>query len=231
MRDLPRFFDEQMANMRAGLARGFTPPQVTLVGREGSIASFIKTQAEDSAFYAPFKQMPSNISAAEAAKLRAEGRAAIAEAVIPAYRMLLDFWVATYVPGARQTVSARDLPDGDAYYRAEVREYTTLALSPENIHQLGLKEVARIEAEMRKTMHESGFKGTFPEFLKFLRTDPQFIARTPDELMGVSAYAAKRVDGKLKDYFELLRRRRFAIIPVPEALAPFYTAGLGRSSK
>jgi len=227
MRDLPRFFDEQIANMRAGLARGFTPPQVTLVGREGSIASFIKTDAADSTFYAPFKQMPSNISAAEAAKLQAEGRAAIAEAVTPAYRKLLDFWVATYVPGARQSVSARDLPDGDAYYRAEIREYTTLALSPEEIHQIGLKEVARIEADMNKTMRESGFKGTFPEFLKFLRTDPQFIARTPDELMGVSAYAAKRVDGKLSSYFELLPRRRFAIIPVPEALAPFYTAGRG----
>ena len=227
MRDLPRYFDEQVANMRAGLARGFTPPQVTLVGREGSIASFIKTEARDSSFYAPFKQMPSNIAAAEAAKLQAEGRAAIAEAVTPAYRKLLDFWVATYVPGARQSVSARDLPDGDAYYRAEIREYTTLALSPEEIHQIGLKEVARIEADMNKTMRESGFKGTFPEFLKFLRTDPQFIARTPDELMGVSAYAAKRVDGKLSSYFELLPRRRFAIIPVPEALAPFYTAGRG----
>ena len=227
MRDLPRFFDEQVANMRAGLARGLTPPQVTLVGREGSIASFIKTEAEDSTFYAPFKQMPSNISAAEAAKLQAEGKAAIAQAVTPAYRKLLDFWVATYVPGARQTVSARDLPEGDAYYRAEIREYTTLALSPEEIHQIGLKEVARIEADMNKTMRESGFKGTFPEFLKFLRSDPQFIARNPDDLLGVSAYAAKRVDGKLAQYFEVLPRRRFTIIPVPEALAPFYTAGRG----
>ena len=227
MRDLPRYFDENIANMRAGLARGLTPPQVTLVGREGSIASFIKTDAEDSTFYAPFKEMPSSISGADAAKLQAEGKAAIAEAVIPAYRKLLDFWTSTYVPGARQTVAARDLPDGDAYYRAEIREYTTLALTPEEIHQIGLKEVARIEADMAKTMRDSGFKGTFPEFLNFLRTDPQFIARTPDDLLGVSAYAAKRVDGKLSQYFDVLPRRRFTIIPVPEALAPFYTAGRG----
>ena len=227
MRDLPRYFDEHVANMRAGLKRGFTPPQVTLVGREGSIASFIRTEPQDSAFYAPFKAMPSTIAAAEAARLQAEGKAAIAEAVTPAYRKLLDFWLSEYVPGARQTVSARDLPDGEAYYRVEVREYTTLALTPEAIHQTGLKEVARIRAEMDKTMRDSGFAGTFPEFLQFLRSDPQFIARTPDELLGVSAYAAKRVDGKLKDYFELLPRRRFTIIPVPEALAPFYTAGRG----
>ena len=227
MRDLPRYFDEHVANMRAGLARGFTPPQVTLAGRDGSIASFITDKPEESAFYAPFKAMPSNIAAAEAAKLRADGRAAIAEAVVPAYARLLAFYRGTYVPGARKTVSARDLPDGDSYYRSEIREYTTLELSPEEIHRIGLKEVARIDADMRKTMREAGFKGTFPEFLKFLRSDPQFIARTPDDLLGVSAYAAKRVDGKLGQYFELLPRRRFTIIPVPDALAPFYTAGRG----
>jgi uncharacterized protein (DUF885 family) len=227
MRDLPRYFDENVANMRAGLARGFTPPQVTITGREGSISSFIKTNAEDSAFYAPFKQMPSNIGAADAAKLQAEGKAAIAEAVIPAYRKLLDFWLSEYVPGARKSVAARDLPDGDAFYRSQIEEFTTTDMTPEEIHQIGLKEVARIEADMQKTMRESGFKGTFPEFLTFLRTDPQFIARTPDELMGVSAYAAKRVDGKLAQYFDVLPRRRFTIIPVPDALAPFYTAGRG----
>jgi uncharacterized protein (DUF885 family) len=227
LRDIPRFFDENMANMRAGMARGFTPPQATLVGREASIASFIKTEAQDSAFYAPFKQMPSNIAAADAARLQGEGRAVIAQAVTPAYRKLLSFWLSEYVPGARKTVSARDLPDGDAYYRAEIREYTTTDMTPEAIHQLGLKEVARIDADMQKTMREAGFKGSFPEFLHFLRTDPQFIARNPDDLLGVSAYAAKRVDGKLAQYFDLLPRRRFTIIPVPEALAPFYTAGRG----
>jgi len=227
LRDMPRYFDEQTANMREGLKRGFTPPQVTLVGREGSIASFIKTDAEDSAFYAPFKQMPSTIGAADAAKLRAEAKAAIGQAVTPAYRKLLSFWLSEYVPGARQTVSARDLPQGDAYYRAEIREYTTTSLSPEEIHKIGLKEVARIEADMQETMRDSGFKGSFAQFLTFLRTDPQFIARKPDDLLGVSAYAAKRVDGKLADYFELLPRRRFTIIPVPDALAPFYTSGRG----
>ena len=226
MRDIPRYFDEQVANMKAGLKRGFTPPAATLAGRDGSITSFIAA-TDDSAFYAPFKQMPSTIGAEEQARLRSEGRAAIEQSVVPAYRKLLAFYRDTYAPGARKSVSARDLPGGDAYYRAEIREYTTLDLSPEEIHQLGLKEVARIEADMQKTMRESGFKGSFPEFLTFLRTDPQFIARNPDDLLGVSAYAAKRVDGKLADYFELLPRRRFTIIPVPDALAPFYTAGRG----
>src|SRR5689334_18089343 len=226
MRDIPRYFADQISNMRAGLKRGFTPPQATLAGRDGSIASFIKP-ADQNAFYEAFRTMPSTIGTADQERLRAEGRAAIDQAVVLAYRSLLTFYRDTYVPGARKTTSARDLPQGDAYYRAQIRKFTTLDLSPEEIHQIGLKEVARIDAEMQQTMRESGFKGSFPEFLQFLRTDPQFIARNPDDLLGVSAYAAKRVDGKLKDYFELLPRKRFTIIPVPEALAPFYTSGRG----
>ena len=226
MRDVPRYFNQQIANMRVGLGRGFTPPAVTLVGREGSISAFLAAP-DSNAFYEPFKQMPSTISAAEQVSLRADGRAAIEQSVIPAYRALLAFYRDTYAPGARKTVSARDLPDGDAYYRAEIREYTTLGMTPEEIHQLGLKEVARIDGDMRKTMRETGFKGSFEQFLTFLRTDPQFIARNPDDLLGVSSYVAKRVDGKLDQYFDLLPRRRFTIIPVPAALAPFYTAGRG----
>ena len=227
MRDIPRFFDENIANMRAGLARGFSVPKVTLEGRDVSIANFANAAVEKSAFYKPFETMPSTIPAAEQAKLRAEGKAAIEQAVLPAYRQLLNFYRSEYYPKARNSTGAKDLPDGDAFYRANVREYTTLDVSPEEIHALGLKEVARIDAAMRKTMVDSGFKGTFPEFLKFLRTDPQFYAKTPDELLGVSSYVAKRVDGKLGDLFGLLPRRRFTIIPVPEALAPFYTAGRG----
>ena len=226
MRDVPRYFGEQVANMRAGLKRGFTPPQATLTGRDGSISSFIKP-AEQSAFYEAFKSMPATISVAEQARLRAEGKEAIDQAVVPAYQNLLTFYRDTYVPGTRKTIAAHDLPNGDAYYRSQIRKFTTLELTPKQIHDIGLKEVARIEAEMQQTMKDSGFKGTFPEFLNFLKTDPQFIARNPDDLLGVSAYAAKRVDGKLKDYFELLPRRRFTIIPVPEALAPFYTSGRG----
>ena len=226
MRDLPRYFDENIANMRAGLKRGLTPPAITLQGREGSISNYVKPAA-DSSFYASFKEIPANIPTAEAEKLRAEARATIDGSVVPAYRKLLEFWTKDYVPAARQSTAARDLPNGDAYYRSQVRKYTTLPSTPEEIHQLGLTEVARIEAAMNATMREAKFTESFPDFLKFLKSDAQFIARTPDELLGVSSYVAKRVDGKLKDYFEVLPRRRFTIIPVPEALAPFYTAGRG----
>ncbi len=227
MRDIPRYFDEQMVNMRAGLARGFSVPRATLEGRDGSIAAFLADDVTKSPFYKAFETMPPTIPAAEQQALRAQGQAAIRDAVQPAYRKLLDFYRTEYLPRTRTTVSARDLPDGDAFYRAQIREYTTTDLSPEEIHQIGLKQVAEIEAQMRQTMAESGFKGSFADFLKFLKTDPQFIAKTPDELMGVSSYVAKRTDNVIGNYFGKLPRRRFGIIPVPDALAPFYTSGRG----
>lgn len=227
MRDVPRYFDENIANMRAGLARGFSVPRATLNGRDASVAIFADTTPDKSSFFAPFANMPSTIPAAEQARLRAEGRTAIEQSVLPAYRKLLAFLRTEYFPKARATVSAHDLPDGDAFYASQVREYTTTNMTPEQIHALGLKEVARIDAEMRKTMAESGFKGSLPAFLKFLKTDPQFVAKTPDELLGYSSYVAKRVDGKIGTIFGLLPRRRFGIIPVPPALAPFYTSGRG----
>ena len=227
MRDIPRYFDENIDNMRAGLKRGFSVPRATLEGRDASVAAFVVDDPEKSSFYKPFADMPSTIPAAEREALRREATAAIRQAVMPAYRKLLGFIRDEYLPQARQTIAARDMPEGDAYYRSNIREYTTLGLSPEEIHQIGLKEVARIDAAMRQTMRESGFKGSFEDYLKFLRTDPQFYAKTPDELMGVSAYVAKRADGVIGDHFGLLPRRRFGIIPVPDALAPFYTAGRG----
>lgn len=227
MRDIPRFFDENIANMRDGLKRGFSVPRATLQGRDKSVSTFIVGDAATSAFYKPFEAMPSAIPAAEQAALRTDAIAAIQQSVLPAYRQLLSFVRDEYFPKARTTLAARDLPDGDAFYRANIREYTTTDLSPEEIHQIGLKEVARIDAAMRQTMRESGYKGSFEDYLKFLRTDPQFYARTPDELMGVSAYVAKRTDNVIGQHFGLLPRRRFGIIPVPDALAPFYTSGRG----
>ena len=227
MRDIPRYFDEQIANMRAGLARGFSVPRATLDGRDKSVAAFISDDPEKSSFYKVFLNIPSNVPAAEQQALRSEAKAVIAQSVMPAYGNLLGFIRDEYIPDTRTTLAARDLPDGDSFYRAQVREFTTTDMSPEEIHQLGLKEVARIDAEMQKTMRESGFKGTMPEFLKFLKSDPQFYARTPDELLGVSAYVVKRVDGVIGQHFGTLPRKRFGIIPVPDALAPFYTSGRG----
>jgi uncharacterized protein (DUF885 family) len=228
LNDVPRYFDQHIANMRAGLKRGFTVPRAVLDGRDVSIASFAEVKsAEDSEFYGPLKKLPASIAADEQQKLRADGAAAIRDRVIPAYAKLLTFFREDYLPHARKTLAAEALPDGKAYYRQQIREYTTLDLDPEAIHSIGLAEVARIDAEMRATMKETGFSGDFPAFLKFLRTDPQFYAKTPEELLMRAAWIAKQVDGKLAQFFGLLPRGRFGIEPVPAAIAPFWTAGRG----
>jgi uncharacterized protein (DUF885 family) len=227
MGDIPRYFDQQITNMRAGLARGFSVPRATLDGRDSSVAAFLTGDPAKSPFFKAFERMPATIPESEQQQLRTQGQAAIRESVEPAYRKLLDFIRNEYLPRTRTTLAARDLPEGNAFYRAQIRQYTTLDLGPEEIHQIGLREVARLEAEMRRTMRDAGFKGSFDDFLKFLKSDPQFFAKTPDELLGVSSYVAKRTDNVIGDYFGKLPRRRFGIIPVPDALAPFYTSGRG----
>ena len=227
MRDIPRYFAEQTANAKAGLARGFSVPRVTLEGRDVSIASYVVDNPEESPFWKAFTDMPRSIPEAEQQRLRAEGRAAISESVTPAYAEWLQFFRNEYLPQTRTSLGASEFPDGDAYYAQQIRQYTTTDLTAEQIHQTGLEEVERITAEMEKVKAEAGFEGTLAEFVTFLRTDPQFVAKTPDELMGVSAYVAKRVDGKIGDYFGFLPRHRFTIRPVDPAIAPFYTAGRG----
>ncbi|MCR2833862.1 DUF885 domain-containing protein [Parerythrobacter lacustris] len=227
MRDVPRYFGEHITNARAGLARGFSVPRVTLEGRDASIAAYVVDDPEKSPFWRPFADMPARFSADDAARLKEAAREIIASDVTGAYRDLLRFMREEYVPQTRASLAAKDMPDGAAYYKQQIRQYTTLDLTADEIHQIGLAEVARITAEMEKVKAEAGFEGTLPEFVTFLRTDPQFVARTPDELMGVSAYVAKRVDGVIGEYFGFLPRHRFTIRPVDPAIAPFYTAGRG----
>ncbi len=226
MRDLPRYFHEQTEEMRAGLKRGFTPPRVTMGGLEASITPVTDATPEASLFYSPFKDMP-GIAAAEQATLRADAVAAIHDAVQPAYVELLKFIRTEYVPGTRQTLAAYELPDGKAYYQSKISEFTTLDMTSDAIHAFGEDEVARIHAQMLAAMKETGFKGDFPAFLKFLRTDPRFAAKTPEELLMRAAWIAKTFDGKAAQFFGYLPRARFAIKPVPDEMAPFYTAGRG----
>lgn len=226
--DIPRFFDENIANMRAGLARGFTPPKVTLAGRDQTIALVAKaTSADQTPFWKAFTKMPSTINAAEQARLRAEGKKVIEAQVIPAYKPLLAFWNDEYYPHTQTSIAAESLPDGKAYYKAQIRRYTTQDLSAEEIHAFGLAEVAKIHQEMLETMAEAKFEGDFPAFLKFLRTDPQFYPKTEDELLGKVSYMMKEFDDKADRYFGYMPRGRFGIHPVPAEVAPYQPAGFG----
>ncbi len=227
LNDVPRYFGQHTENMRSGLKRGFSVPREVLEGRDGSISAVagLKDPTE-SPLYAPFKKLPASIPAAEQQKLRADARQAIAGKVVPAFGKLLTFFREEYVPQARTTLAAEAMPGGEAFYRQQIREYTTLELSPEQIHQIGLEEVARIQKEMDAIIEQVGFKGSFAQFLEFLRTDPQFYATTPEQLLYKAAWISKRVDAVIGKYMSL-PRARFTIVPVPADIAPFWTAGRG----
>lgn len=225
--DVPRYFGQQTENMRAGLKRGFSVPRAVLDGREVSIATVAELKdPTESPLYAPFTKLPASIPAAEQAQLQAQARAAISGKVVPAFQQLRTFFVNEYVPQARTTLAAEAMPEGKAFYRQQIHEYTTLDLSPDEIHRIGLGEVARIQKEMNDIIQQVGFKGSFGEFLTFLRTDPQFYAKTPNELLYRAAWISKRIDGVIGKYMTL-PRARFTIVPVPPDIAPFWTAGRG----
>lgn len=228
MREIPRYFAQQTANMRAGLKRGFTPPRITLQGREASIAAVANvTTAEDNLFYLPFVTMPPDMPAATQAALRAEAKAAITEAVVPTYRSFLGFYRDEYVPGTRTTIAASDLPDGKAYYRSLITEFATVGMTPEQIHDFGLAEGEKIKAEMLAAMRQTGFKGDLPAFLVALRTDKRFYATTPEQIMREAAWISKEIDSKIGNYIGHLPRRRFGIREMPAEIAPTAAAARG----
>ena len=220
------FFTQNIDNMRDGLADGFTQPRVILDGIVASISGAIVDSPEDSIFFTPFLNTPENFDAEEADRLRSEATAAIAETVIPAYREFLQFFTGEYIGGARESLGASALENGRTYYEDLTRFFTSLDdATPDDIHELGLREVARIRAEMDDIIEQVEFDGTFAEFIEFLRTDPQFYVDNPEQLLKEAAYIAKKVDGQMPAFFRTLPRMPYGVMAVPDDLAPNYTTG------
>ena len=226
--DQPRFIDAEIANLRAGLARGFTPPAVVMAGRDKPVAA-IADAADPAAtvYYQPFSHLPATMAPATRDALQAQAKQVIAAAVIPAHKRLLAYLRTSYLPGLRTRLDASSYPDGAAFYQSRIRVYTTTDLTPAQVHALGLAEVAKIRAEMERARADAGFRGDLPAFLRFLRTDPQFYPKTGDKLLKEAAWHAKRFDGMATRWFGRLPRQRFAVVPVPPEIAPYYTAGRG----
>jgi len=224
LRAWPRYMREQIANMHTGVKRGFTVPRATLEGYDSTIVAHVVDDPSKSVFWSPFEQFPASVPPSEHERLQREGRAAVL-ATVGGYREFLDFFRKEYQPGARTSLAAFELPNGRAYYTQKIREFTTLDLTPEQIHQTGLAEVERIGAEMRAVMQQVGFQGDFAAFLHFLRTDPRFYAKTPEELLMRASRLAKRIDGKLPALFNTLPRLPYTVEAVPDDIAPKYTTG------
>jgi len=221
----PRMVREEIALMRKGIERGFTVPRATLDGYDHTIAAHVVDDPAKSVFWKPFEKFPTAVPASEQERLRSEGRAAVMNGAVAGYREFLDFFRNEYLPGARTTLAATALPNGPRYYAFKIREFTTLDLTPDEIHDIGLREVERIGKEMDAVRKEVGFEGDQAAFLRFLRTDPRFYAKTPEELLMRAAWIAKQMDGKLPSLFKTLPRLPYTVEPVPADIAPKYTSG------
>ncbi|WP_125718431.1 DUF885 domain-containing protein [Pseudoalteromonas rubra] len=222
---VPRYFSQNIAWMREGLAIGLTQPKAVLAGYEESITAFIVDDVTQSQFFRPFAKNQHKLPASEFAAIQARAKAVLAEQVIPAYRDYLTFFVEQYRPGARDDIGISSTPNGAEFYRNRTAHFTTTEMTPEEIHELGLKEVARIKGEMMEIIKQTEFEGSFAEFVQFLRTDPQFYASSAQELLKEAAYIAKKMDAQLPKLFHTLPRRPYGVAPVPDAIAPKYTTG------
>ncbi|MBL8781076.1 MAG: DUF885 domain-containing protein [Alphaproteobacteria bacterium] len=226
LNDVPRYFDENIANLRQGMRDGFTLPSAILEGVSRVVDSAQYNDAEKMPFWRPFASFPEGVSERDRARLKAAGRAALEKSVIPAYAAFKTFFETEYRPAARKTIGATALPGGREYYADLVRYFTTLPdATAEGIHRTGLAEVKRIRAEMEAIVREVKYRGSFADFIDYLRTDSQFYAKTPGELMREASFIAKEIDGKLPEYFGKLPRMPYGVKPVPDAIAPNYTAG------
>ncbi|MBL8531806.1 MAG: DUF885 domain-containing protein [Hyphomonadaceae bacterium] len=226
LRDVRRYFREQIANMRQGMREGFTLPSALMPGLAPVIERMQFARAEDVPLWRPFAAFPPTVPQDERARLAAEGRAALDEAVIPAFSEFRAFFVEEYAPRARRTIAATALPNGRAYYRDLVRYFTTLPdATPEQVHRIGLAEVARIRREMEAVIAEAEFDGSFDEFTTFLRTDPQFYPTSADQLLREAAWITREIDGQMPNFFGRIPRTPYTVRPVPAQLAPNYTTG------
>lgn len=225
LRAFPAYARQQMENMREGIRTGLVQPRVILEGFEGTIIPHLVDDPGKSVFWKPFESFPNAVPEPDRERLRSAGRAAIERDVIPVYRSFLEFMTSEYLPKARTSIGASELPEGREYYAHLVKHYTTLDVSPDQVHELGLQEVARIKSEMDEVLKQLEWEKGFPAFLQFLRTDPRFYPKSAEELLEAASFIAKRMDGKLPSLFKTLPRQPYGVEHVPPDLAPKYTAG------
>lgn len=226
LEQIPTFFDQQIHWMKKGLEVGMTQPKVVMQGFEESVKAYFSGKVEDNVFYQPFLQL-TKIQGSEKQKtqLMEEGKAVVEKSVMAAYRGFYDFLVAQYIPNAKEDIAAKNWPNGEALYQNRTRYFTTTELSADEIHEIGLKEVARIRAEMQTIVDDLKFDGDINQFIDFLRTDPQFYAKSAEELLKHASYFAKKMDAKLPKLFYKLPRTPYGVEAVPAEIAPKYTTG------
>ncbi len=206
--------------MREGLKAGNTPPRVLMQRVTAQIDAQIVDDPAKSPFYKRFESFPESVPASERKALQAQARRVIAESVVPAYRQFAEFFRTQYLPGARETIAAADLPGGADYYDFLAAQFTTTDLTADQIHRIGLKEVARIRGEMEQVRAEVGFKGALNEFFDHLRTDPKYFYKTPEALLEGYQAMSKRIDPELVKVSRMIPRLPYGVRAIPDNIAP-----------
>jgi uncharacterized protein (DUF885 family) len=236
MRALPVAIDQVIVLMKEGVKAGKVPPKVLMQRVPAQIAAQVVDDPAKSPFYRPFLKFPAGVPEADRAALQAEAREAIAQRIVPAYRTLQAYFNAQYLPKTRAGIAVSDLPDGRAYYDFLAADYTTTRLTADQIHEIGLKEVARIRGEMEKIRVEVGFQGDLAAFFTHLRTDPTFFHKTPEALLDAYRAISKRIDPELVKVFRTLPRQPYGVRPIPDNIAPdtttaYYQQGASDGSR
>lgn len=222
---LPEVVNQYVPLLREGIKKGVSQPRVIFEGYESTYNSQIVADYKDSFYYTPFLNLPESITEEQKNSLETAAKLAIENSVVPAFKNVKAFFENEYFPNTRTTIGVSETPNGDAYYQNRIRYYTTLDITADAVHNKGLEEVARIKSEMEKIIKEVAFKGSFADFLKFLREDEQFYAKTPEQLLMIARDMAKRADAQLPRFFKTLPRKPYGVAPVPDAIAPKYTGG------
>lgn len=222
---LPEVVNQYVPLLREGIKKGVSQPRVIFEGYESTYNSQIVADYKDSFYYTPFLNLPESITEEQKDSLEIAAKLAIENSVVPAFKSVKAFFENEYLPNTRTTIGVSETPNGDAYYQNRIRYYTTLDITADAVHNKGLEEVARIKSEMEKIIKEVAFKGSFADFLKFLREDEQFYAKTPEQLLMIARDMAKRADAQLPRFFKTLPRKPYGVAPVPDAIAPKYTGG------
>lgn len=223
---LPTFVDQHFVNLREGLEKGVSQPLVIFNGYESTYNDHLVDKFEESYFYSPFNKLPEDLTDAQKDSVLSAAKSAIELNVIPQFKRIKDFFETEYYTQTRKTLGVSETPNGKDYYQNRINYYTTSTqYSADDIHSIGLKEVARIKAEMEKIIASLDFEGNFADFFQFLRTDEQFYAKSPKELLMKARDMAKRADEQLPRFFKTLPRKPYGVAPVPDAIAPKYTGG------
>ena len=222
--EFPRYFNENIENMRQGIRDGFVLPKIIIGGVLPTVQAQVYDNPDDSSLADPILDINERLPEAVRTQIINDTRNAIRTYAIPSFRQLVTFLEEEYYPAATEGISATDLENGEEYYSHQIRVYTTRTdLTADDIHEIGLSEVTRIRSEMDALIEESGFEGSFGEFTEFLRTDPQFYAETAEELLQAASFVAKKIDYRMPEFFGRLPRTPYGVVPVPDEIAPNIT--------